>query len=221
MAGKYSPQDGKQPLPLSCAPTHACPLTTDRHVPVAVNMKDARMIVFYATKAIIDITLGKAMFEQAGWVAPALDVYYAGTFDPKDGWKSKARGQVLIKFDGEPKRRTLSLAYMLKFDLYIKNLQKHLPAESSGGEESPSLPDTLGSSDEDMNVGVLAARAASHAYVAANATTPALGSRGKRACAAAASIRIAGMEEVQEAALNSSDDDSEPPALVHEAYTTR
>ena len=90
---------------------------------------------FLNANTTINITINASYFEQTGWQAPKP--VYRGTFDPKTGWLCKRRGEVMVLFEDETKRKKASLEVMADHGLIIHNPSSDITGPASPGQNKP------------------------------------------------------------------------------------
>ena len=109
-----------------------------------------------------------AFFTGGGWQPDKP--YYTGSFDPAKQWKSKAKGELMVTFDGDERSTKVTLRALLDHSFSVVALTQNFMNSPECDEEEPdaaALPfarDANGdSSDEEVLVGDLRGRSAAAA----------------------------------------------------------
>ena len=94
------------------------------------------VVTFYTTKESLNLHVNASFFELGGWVADKQ--IYFGIFNPDAaGWKSKSKGEVMIKFAGDELRTKCSLKVLLQHGLTLLPPAADIVELSDSSEPSP------------------------------------------------------------------------------------
>ena len=100
---------------------------------LADELGDPRVVALYAATTPQELRVPSAFFCAGGWVADKP--YYIGNFDPKKQWKCKAKGELMLHFDGDDQATKVRVRSLLDYNFTIVALTQ-LFSDSDGDVDS-------------------------------------------------------------------------------------
>ena len=136
---------------------------------LAGELGDPRVVALYGATSPQELRVPAAFFCGSGWQPDQQ--YYTGSFDPARQWKSKAKGELMVSFDGDERSTKVTLRSLLDHSFSVAALTQTFVngAEDDDEEEADAAPraedsEELGdSSDEEALVAELRGRSAAAA----------------------------------------------------------
>ena len=112
------------------------------------ELNDPRVVSIYAARYPQEIRLPANFFTRNGWQPDAP--YYCGTFDPQKQWKSKAKGELMLRFDDMPKCVMVTVRSLLDYNFSITAVTQQF--NNSDDSDDDMGHEGADSSDEDQLV---------------------------------------------------------------------
>ena len=107
---------------------------------LAGELADPRVVALYGATSPQELRVPSAFFTGGGWQPDKP--YYTGSFDPAKQWKSKAKGELMVTFDGDERSTKVTLRALLDHSFSVVALTQNFMNSPECAEEEPDAAAT-------------------------------------------------------------------------------